>query len=161
VVRTNLLYKGFSSRANRLFFANGQRDPWREVTMSTDFLPLVSTEQQPIAVASGGYHCSDLIISYGNVDASIKQVQNLGAAYMAKWVAAWHAAHPEAPKGKNATIVDPQTLPRPEGRKMDIPTTIVDAPPLEQPELALTPGSPTVNRKANKVVGNAMVQPTL
>ncbi|KAH7106126.1 peptidase S28, partial [Auriculariales sp. MPI-PUGE-AT-0066] len=95
VDHTNAAYKGWNSSAERLFFANGKNDPWREVTMSSDFVTIPSTETQPISVSSGGYHCTDLLIGYAAIDASIKAIQNLGASYLGRWIAQWHAANPK------------------------------------------------------------------
>lgn len=75
--------------ATRLFFANGQRDPWREATVSSDFHTRQSTAWQPIAVGDG-WHCSDLLAN-SSVDPTVAKVQNSALAYLGKWHAEWHA----------------------------------------------------------------------
>ncbi|KAG6819488.1 hypothetical protein H0H93_011345 [Arthromyces matolae] len=86
VNRTNELYHGWNVQQNRVFFANGQRDPWREASMSSDFANVTSTDSQPIAV-SDGFHCSDLIAFAGDVDPTVRAVQDKALQYMAIWLA--------------------------------------------------------------------------
>ncbi|KAL4078879.1 peptidase S28 [Scleroderma yunnanense] len=81
-------YHGWSVEVDRLFFANGQRDPWREVTVSSDFIVKTSTDTQPIYV-SDGFHCSDLKVLSGTDDPTIAEVQNAALQYMETWLAAW------------------------------------------------------------------------
>ncbi|KAG6815466.1 hypothetical protein H0H93_009739, partial [Arthromyces matolae] len=83
----NQLYQGWNVQQNRLFFANGLRDPWREATVSSDSVSVPSTDSQPIAV-SDGFHCSDLLAASA-VDATVHAVQQKGLQYMALWLAAW------------------------------------------------------------------------
>lgn len=87
-LRTNQAYKGWNVRLQRLFFANGQRDPWREATVSAETHRIASTASQPIAV-SDGFHCSDLSKRNANVDATIAKVQTEALKYMATWLAQW------------------------------------------------------------------------
>ncbi|KAH9943800.1 peptidase S28 [Amylocystis lapponica] len=61
VAATNLAYHGWFVNVDRLFFANGQRDPWREATVSANGTNFKSTPWQPIAEGDG-FHTSDLII---------------------------------------------------------------------------------------------------
>ncbi|KAI6010844.1 serine carboxypeptidase S28-domain-containing protein [Pisolithus orientalis] len=68
-------YEGWGVEVDRLFFANGQRDPWREVTVSSDFIYKSSTDTQPIYS--------------GVVDASIARVQSAALGYMKTWLASW------------------------------------------------------------------------
>ena len=72
----------------RLFFANGQRDPWRDATISAENLTVASTSNQPIFV-SDGFHCSDMIVGNAQIDSSIQNVQNQGLSSMATWLAEW------------------------------------------------------------------------
>lgn len=82
----NAKFRGWDVKIDRLFFANGQRDPWREATMSADGLKVQSTDRQPIAV-SDGFHCSDLSTATGNVDATVKAVQQKALASFHVWLA--------------------------------------------------------------------------
>lgn len=59
------------TNTTRLIWANGEFDPWKDVTVSSDYRPggpLVSTPEAPVNVIPGGIHCSDLI--YANAVAS-------------------------------------------------------------------------------------------
>ncbi|KAI6044410.1 peptidase S28 [Pisolithus marmoratus] len=88
VAQVNEEYQGWGVEVDRLFFANGQRDPWREATVSSDFIYKASTDTQPIYVGDG-FHCSDLITESGLVDASIAKVQSAALEYMKTWLAGW------------------------------------------------------------------------
>jgi hypothetical protein len=57
--RTNKAFAGWNVTISNLFFANGQRDPWRYSTMSAPGVITQSTTRQPIAEGEG-YHCADL-----------------------------------------------------------------------------------------------------
>ncbi|KAI6101248.1 peptidase S28 [Pisolithus sp. B1] len=81
-------YEGWGVEVDRLFFANGQRDPWREATVSSDFIYKASTDTQPIYVGDG-FHCSDMITENGVVDATIANVQSAALGYMKTWLAGW------------------------------------------------------------------------
>ncbi|TDL23893.1 hypothetical protein BD410DRAFT_720031 [Rickenella mellea] len=84
---TNSKTQGWDVAIDRLFFANGKRDPWRDATVSSDFHMRQSTSSQPIAV-SDGFHCSDLLTN-NNVDSSVDAVQKQGLAAMKTWLAQW------------------------------------------------------------------------
>ena len=84
-LETNLKYGGWDISLDRVYFVNGKNDPWREATVSSDFHPRKSTERQPIFVAEGGFHCSDLL-SRNAADTSINEAQLKGLAYMAAWL---------------------------------------------------------------------------
>ncbi|THH17760.1 hypothetical protein EW146_g3119 [Bondarzewia mesenterica] len=88
VQKTNEAYDGWNLRVDHLFFANGQRDPWREATVSADGLYVPSTASQPIAVGDG-YHCSDLKSAAGEVDATVKKVQDEALQSIHAWLADW------------------------------------------------------------------------
>ncbi|EPQ59204.1 peptidase S28 [Gloeophyllum trabeum ATCC 11539] len=88
VTATNAKYHGWNLQVDRLFFANGQRDPWREATVSADGVYVPSTPTQPIAVGDG-YHCSDLIVANAEVDATVMNVQNEALGYMKTWLSQW------------------------------------------------------------------------
>ncbi|KAI0065740.1 peptidase S28 [Artomyces pyxidatus] len=89
--KTNAEYDGWFLRANRLFIANGVRDPWRYATVSSGFVDIPSTPQQPIAVGDG-FHCSDLITRNGAVDPTILKVQQSSLSHIKKWLAEWKPA---------------------------------------------------------------------
>jgi hypothetical protein len=76
----------------RLVFTNGQYDPWRDATVSADFRPggpLQSTADVPVNVVPGGFHCSDLSIKNGDVNAGAAKVQQAEIAQIKKFVDQW------------------------------------------------------------------------
>ncbi|KAJ6515446.1 serine carboxypeptidase S28-domain-containing protein [Mycena sanguinolenta] len=89
--QTNRAYDGWNVSISNLFFANGQRDPWRYSTVSAPGVTLKSTPQQPIAEGEG-YHCADLLSREGTANPTVKAVQTEGLASIKKWIAAWKPA---------------------------------------------------------------------
>ncbi|KAH9833657.1 peptidase S28 [Rhodofomes roseus] len=85
---TNSAYAGWFANVTNLFFANGQRDPWREATKSADGTNFESTSWQPIAEGDG-YHCSDLLTENALVDETVAEVQEQALASMKEWLAGW------------------------------------------------------------------------
>lgn len=76
----------------RLMWINGQYDPWRDSTVSSDFRPggpLASSEQAPVLIVPGGYHCSDLITENGAVNAGVQSVIDAEIAQVKAWFAEW------------------------------------------------------------------------
>ncbi|KAG2127725.1 serine carboxypeptidase S28-domain-containing protein [Suillus bovinus] len=86
--QTDMMYGGWNLDVPHLFFANGLRDPWREVTVSADGLDKANTTSMPI-YEGDGFHCSDLITENGVVDQTIAVVQEAGLMYMKEWLAEW------------------------------------------------------------------------
>lgn len=125
--------------------------------MSTDFINIASTERQPIAV-SDGFHCTDLIISAGTTDTSVKQVQDLASAYMGKWLAEWHAANPKRPPGIKTHFPDPRTLPHPTLGRASIPGSVVNAPAGSAPSLPTTPGRGTGSHRTKWAFQDPMIR---
>ncbi|KAK7062118.1 peptidase S28 [Favolaschia claudopus] len=89
--RTNRLYDGWNVSISNIFFANGQRDPWRYATVSAPGVVLKSTPSHPIAVGEG-YHCADLLTREGLANPTVLAVQNHGLASIKTWIAAWKPA---------------------------------------------------------------------
>ena len=85
--RTNSKYHGWNVKADRLFFANGHQDPWREATISAESQNFVGTLLQPIEV-SNGFHCSDLLVAE-RVDPTVAAVQDKALASFKVWLAGW------------------------------------------------------------------------
>jgi len=118
---------GWNVNIDRLFFANANRDPWREATVSSDYHVRQSTETQPIFV-SDGFHCSDLITSF-DVDQSVADVAALGVAYLGRWQQEWRQAHPQASSASAFNTPNPDTLPKPPPfTPLPIPQSVVNAP---------------------------------
>ncbi|KAF5392923.1 hypothetical protein D9757_001233 [Collybiopsis confluens] len=88
VANTDQAYQGWNMTIDRLFFANGQRDPWREATVSADGVARASTSTQPIAIGDG-FHCSDLSTASGKVDSTVLAVQTKALSFMKTWLAEW------------------------------------------------------------------------
>ncbi|KAG2039982.1 peptidase S28 [Suillus americanus] len=85
---TNAMYAGWDVDIPHLFFANGLRDPWREATVSAYGLDKPNTTSRPI-YEGDGFHCTDLVIRNGVVDATVAAVQEAGLMYMKEWLAEW------------------------------------------------------------------------
>ncbi|TFY82703.1 hypothetical protein EWM64_g1305 [Hericium alpestre] len=92
VGKTNKAYGGWNAQAKRLFFANGQRDPWRDATVSADQHWVPSTLNQPI-FESDGFHCSDLRMAAGVVDTTVNKVQQAALEHMRLWLVEWKLTH--------------------------------------------------------------------
>lgn len=151
----NTKYAGWNVNEPRLFFANGKRDPWREVTVSSDFYNRKSTDLQPIAV-SDGFHCSDLLTRFGAADKTVYDVQQLAIAYFTKWVKDWQAKHPEAVQGGAVTVINPASVPAPPAFAPAVsppsnPSPITVAANVTTPTSAPAPA----NNQAKKVVPNS------
>lgn len=88
VVKTNKAYDAWNVRKDRLFFANGRSDPWREATVSADGIFYPNTTAHPVGL-SNGFHCSDLSLRSAQADATVAAVQQQGLAAFKRWLAAF------------------------------------------------------------------------
>ncbi|KAF4598845.1 hypothetical protein EYR38_007253 [Pleurotus pulmonarius] len=104
VDRINRAYHGWNVKVDRLFFANGVRDPWREATVSAQGLNVQSTDLQPIAVGDG-FHCSDLSARSAS-DATIAAVQTHALASMKTWLATWKPTSTSAKSSAGQVTID-------------------------------------------------------
>ncbi|KAJ7771109.1 peptidase S28 [Mycena maculata] len=86
--QVNSLYDGWNVSISKLFFGNGERDPWRYATVSAPGVLLKSTTSQPIGVGEG-FHCADLLTAEGVANPTVLAVQKHGLASIKSWVAAW------------------------------------------------------------------------
>ena len=85
----NAYTKGWDNVSERLLFVNGDNDPWREASVSSDFRPdgpLQSTAEHPVIIVPGGYHTSDLVTKNGAVNAGVKAAIDVVVAQMKSWV---------------------------------------------------------------------------
>jgi len=82
----NRMYAGWDVDVDRLFFANGLRDPWREATVSADGLDKDNTKTTQVTYESDGFHCSDLLVENGVVDKTVYAVQTAALESMKKWL---------------------------------------------------------------------------
>lgn len=81
----------------RLIWANGQWDPWRDSTVSSEFRPggpLQSTAQAPVNVIPGGIHCSDLLLRNGQANADVMRVIDDEIAVIKGWVQEFYTGKP-------------------------------------------------------------------
>ncbi|KAF3916893.1 hypothetical protein ABW21_db0200779 [Orbilia brochopaga] len=79
----------FINDTQRLLYVNGQYDPWRDAGVSSKYRPggpLESTEQTPIFVVPGGYHCSDLVTANGAANAGVKATIDAAVSQIVTWV---------------------------------------------------------------------------
>jgi hypothetical protein len=73
----------------RLMMTNGDKDPWRDATLSSKFRPggpKESTPEMPIRVVPGGVHCSDLYGQNWAVNPELKAIVDDEVANMQRWV---------------------------------------------------------------------------
>ncbi|KAG6832185.1 hypothetical protein H0H92_004917 [Tricholoma furcatifolium] len=110
---TNEDYEGWNVNLDRIFFANGQRDPWKDATVSATRHTVKSTSQQPIYIGDG-YHCSDLKAAAGKVDATVNAVQVAALGYFKTWLAEW--------KPNPSAYTAPNTVAVSAGISADVPT---------------------------------------
>ncbi|KAH7916581.1 peptidase S28 [Hygrophoropsis aurantiaca] len=86
----NKNYEGWNIKVDRVFFANGLRDHWRDATVSADGLHKANTTMQPIYLTDA-FHGSDMIAANAKVDPSVLTVQKAGLAHMKTWLSTWSA----------------------------------------------------------------------
>lgn len=82
----------FIDNTTRLVYNNGEYDPWREASVSSEFRPggpLNSTEKVPVNIVPGGFHTSDLVTKNGVVNAGCQAVIDKGIAIIEAWVGEW------------------------------------------------------------------------
>ena len=80
----------------------GQYDPWRDSTVSSDFRPggpLQSTANLPVKVLPGGVHCSDLYAQNSAANPSLKLVVDDEVAILSRWVAEYYTINKTAMPG--------------------------------------------------------------
>lgn len=153
-VETNLKYGGWDANVDRLYFVNGKNDPWREATVSSDGHPRESTDRQPIFVAEGGYHCSDLLTRNAR-DTSINEAQLKGLAYMAAWLKEF------VPKGSAVvSSTDAAPLPPPPADfipSVSIPAEVVNAPAPAVDLSVVNSGVPPPPTSGSKEAGHVVI----
>ncbi|KAG5980650.1 hypothetical protein E4U55_003810 [Claviceps digitariae] len=79
------------SRTNttRLIWVNGEYDPWRSLSVASDFRPggpFVGNEDQPSYVIPKASHCPDLLMQNSAVNEGTKKVVDATIAKMKEWV---------------------------------------------------------------------------
>ncbi|KDQ20234.1 hypothetical protein BOTBODRAFT_142776 [Botryobasidium botryosum FD-172 SS1] len=129
----NSKYRGWETDTSRLFFANGKRDPWREATVSSDFISRPSTPQNPIAV-SDGFHGNDMYVANA-IDPTIAKVQDLAVEYFTQWIKDYHN------RGLPSTPTNPLPTPDPFTPE-SIPASIISASPSPVPSSVTAASGP-------------------
>ncbi|KAJ5659501.1 Peptidase S28 [Penicillium longicatenatum] len=90
----NAMTKGWDlTKTTRLTWTNGQHDPWRESGVSSSVRPggpLKSRASAPVNIIPGGFHCSDLILKNGVVNAGVQKVIDTEVAQIKTWVAEYY-----------------------------------------------------------------------
>ncbi|KAJ5935397.1 Peptidase S28 [Penicillium verhagenii] len=90
----NAYTKGWDlTSTTRLTWTNGQYDPWRESGVSSEYRsggPLKSRTSAPVNIIPGGFHCSDLILENGKVNAGVQKVIDTEVAQIKAWVAEYY-----------------------------------------------------------------------
>lgn len=84
---------GWNTNTTRLVWTNGQFDPWKDATVSSDFRPdgpLKSTAEAPVLMIPAGIHCSDLLAQNGIVNAGVQKVIDTEIAQIEQWVAEYY-----------------------------------------------------------------------
>ncbi|KAH8694319.1 putative serine peptidase [Talaromyces proteolyticus] len=98
----NAWSKGWFGTTERVIWTQGQYDPWREETVSSDFRPggpLSSSDPNPIFVMENASHCYDLLLENARSNAGIQQVVNEAIKQMKTWIAEFK------PNGNGTSIV--------------------------------------------------------
>lgn len=110
VKRVNKVTKGWDlENTTRLIWTNGyvalsklliicwhidsQYDPWRTSGVSSQFRPggeLKSTAKHPVQIIPGGFHCSDLRLKNGQVNAGVQKVIDNEVAQIVAWTAEYY-----------------------------------------------------------------------
>ncbi|KAK4109669.1 serine-type peptidase-like protein [Canariomyces notabilis] len=81
------------TNTTRAMHTNGERDPWRDATLSSIFRPggpVKSTEQLPVRLVKGGTHCSDLYQPNWQVNEGVKKLVGEVADNMERWVSEFY-----------------------------------------------------------------------
>ncbi|KAJ8697118.1 hypothetical protein PTI98_006924 [Pleurotus ostreatus] len=94
VEKINTAYGGWDVQIDRIFFANGARDPWLDATMSATGLDIPSTETQQIGLMASGFHCSDLS-ARSAIDPTVAEVQQQALAAFKTWLSTWEPSEAE------------------------------------------------------------------
>lgn len=74
----------------RLIWTNGEFDPWRTAGMSSQFRPggpFPGSSTAPVLIIPGGFHCTDLVLKNGQVNAGVQQVIDNEVKQIVDWVA--------------------------------------------------------------------------
>ncbi|KAJ7678494.1 serine carboxypeptidase S28-domain-containing protein [Mycena rosella] len=101
VAHVNKLYDGWNINQDHLLFVNGEFDPWRSGSVSSE-LPSApkrqSTPQQPILLVKTGVHCWDMITSTAQANPNTRVVFDQVVAQMVEWMKEWNMVPARPPQ---------------------------------------------------------------
>lgn len=89
--RVNAYTGGWNTVDNttRLMWTNGEFDPWRDSTVSSDYRPggpFEGTADAPVNIVPAGIHCSDMLANNGVANAGVQAVIDAAVAQISTWV---------------------------------------------------------------------------
>ncbi|KIO21848.1 hypothetical protein M407DRAFT_28560 [Tulasnella calospora MUT 4182] len=95
----NSRFKSWDVVGKNLFITNGEFDPWRSASYSSERAPPTETktETHRITVIPNAIHGWDLTLSNGKLDENVKRVQDDGLAQIHDWLQHWYTKHPDVP----------------------------------------------------------------
>ncbi|CAK7230271.1 hypothetical protein SBRCBS47491_007530 [Sporothrix bragantina] len=105
VTNMNKWTDGWKFTTKRMLWVNGEFDPWRAASVSSEFRPggpLQSTPDSPVIIIKGGKHCEDFGRFNASANAYLARVQLQEVAYIAGWVDEFYDAAVQP--GQNRTI---------------------------------------------------------
>ncbi|KAL1311365.1 hypothetical protein AAFC00_001536 [Neodothiora populina] len=85
----NSYTKGWDIAHPRLLYVNGDYDPWREASVSSEFRDggkLASTADHPVVIVPGGFHTSDLLTRNAQSNAGAATAIDAVVAQLKAWV---------------------------------------------------------------------------
>jgi hypothetical protein len=88
----NLWTQGWDAPYTRVFFVNGEFDPWRSATLSSDYRPggKVNSTTTPVYVVKGGVHTPELFVNEKNPNTW--PVVQAAMSQMGVWLKEWKKA---------------------------------------------------------------------
>ncbi|RYP91354.1 hypothetical protein DL770_002494 [Monosporascus sp. CRB-9-2] len=81
---------GWNSEFEKVIFVDGQYDPWRSASVSSDYRPeggAYNTTEAPAFIVEGGVHCPEMVIDVNNP--SLWFVVQSSVEIMAGWIKEW------------------------------------------------------------------------
>ncbi|KAK1540561.1 serine carboxypeptidase S28 [Colletotrichum paranaense] len=85
----------FFTNTTRLMWSNGEFDPWRSASVSSELRPggpLKSRPGAPVHLIPGSRHCNDLLVRNGAVNEDMQEVITAEIAQMKAWVDTFYAS---------------------------------------------------------------------
>ncbi|KAK4443213.1 putative serine peptidase [Podospora aff. communis PSN243] len=89
----NALTEGWNLKnTTRLLWVNGEHDPWRSASVSSEIRPggpMPSTPEAPVFVLPEAIHCNELLMRNADANEAIRTAQIEMIGIMKKWLADW------------------------------------------------------------------------